>query len=934
MLTKVSIILCLFFLPCTVAYSEDVRTYELYEPSITYSTVYSPGFYLYNHCASVEYFDGLFYVVWNSNTASAEGEERQRLFLSTSTDFVNWSAPVHFVGTSAGAINPQDWGIGQRQWQPNLMNYNGQQLWCMWYQSNSLDGSKTGLYLSTLNSSGGFWTNKEILYRATMLGNPTTPFSGQNPVMLSTGRVLAPLTFSSNGIDLPFNQHPRYNAIAYTDDAGLTWGISNIFTAPESLAGQWEVTVCEKPDGTIRIFHSNRVAGGLPIPIPTERLFTCSATGINPGEPVVTEPDSQYSSIETIASRPYVRKLSTDRYMMLHHDIWTEVNSYEARQNIAMFFSRTAEDDFVAGPGIQPKGEVGAYPQAMEHEGKIYIVYSNGGAYVNRDITGVVVDPAPSADQFYIWPRTKDVIQMEYSTTTGWVRTNPDYEYTKPYLTYADSRSAICFEKRGSAGVEIDRLDYNQQKSLKLSFDAKISQVQEFGSLILCSFGDKWPVRLGVPGDRAGSLYVETGKGWEYCGAMPLNEWNNIEISFAATKVKVKVGDGPEKVFESPVNCPNPRLYLGDGYELEYFLPETVHMRSNEQSVFYIDIDSVNTVIENNDYFQIQVDQDYSAPKSWPVIYADVPYKTFHGLGSEAVHLSFDGDSASDPANPLESAWANRGRAGYGETPATIGTGGQGYPAISHDGLNDFAYDGSPFQQNTSAMSYAYGRPTKALTTDIETVLSNLWSYTATLWFNAGTGGSLGDNGAYLLNTPVLGVRYYSDHLSVRIGRLGTWLNTGSLSISDGWVFMAVTYDGSVPFDGQGVATQDNVNIYVGTADSELTWVAALKAAPNEGTYGGWLVRDIDGAMLTIGNESSNGARPWRGLIDELRIWSSGAELSTGPSIPLAILDIGQIEEVRENDLRRTHYYGLGDLNLDERVDMLDFSILAEKWLQ
>lgn len=922
------IALGIFMILCLEVFAE-VRTYELYQPTITHHTVYSPGVYLYNHCASVEFFDGKFFVVWNANTVNTEGVDNQRLLLSVSSDFINWSSPVHFVGPAGNAVNPQEFRVARRQWQPNLMNYKNEQLWCLWYQSDSGDGNFSGLYLTTLEPGASQWVNREILHRAIIRGMGTTPFAGQNPILLPSGRVIAPLTFSSNGIDIGFNQHPRFNALAFTDDGGQTWGISNAFSNPESLAGQWEVTVCKQYDDTIRVIYNNRIAGGMPIPIPAKRILTCTATGTDLNTALVVESDGQYMWTEGIASRPYLMNLDSGRCLLLHHDIYTQVNAYDSRLNLAMYFSRTGKDDFVAGPGFQPADEIGAYPQCVEANGKIYIVYSKGGVSVARDIEGVVVDPAPSADQFYIWPRDKDVIEMV--NDGGWTRLNPDYEYTRPYTQTVDSRNALVFENRGTAGVEIDPVEYESHDTVTFSFETKIEQVQEYGSLVLCSFGDKFPIRIGMPADRVGRLYAEAGNGWQDCGSLPLNEWHRVTITFSETNFSVSVGDEPKRILPNPAYRPNPKLYLGDGYEVEWYLPGETSWRTNEDCKFYIDIDSMYSEVVVQSRCRADYHNELQEEQYWVEVSATPAFHLEHGLGTAAIYLPFEGDGGTNPDSPQGPAWANQGRSGNGETPSTIGTLGTTNPQLCDEGVKWQCYDGSGLQAGSFAKSYAWGTFGKPSGTDIETALSNLWSFTISCWIYTGPNGQFDQNGAYIINTPAVSLIDNTNSLQIRCGRVGNLMDLPGIDADDQWTFIAVSYDGTVPFDVGGLALEDNVKVYTGSRNEPVQLVASLRSDTNET---GWLVRDSDGAMLTLGNSTVFGQTPYLGKIDEVRIWSEGAEDSGGATLPLAVLSMDEIERVRVHDIENIpRIYPREDLNEDRVIDLVDFTNWAQSWL-
>jgi hypothetical protein len=894
----------------------------------------------YNHCPSVEYFQGKFYAVWNTNDVQYESGYGQTVVCSTSNNFVNWSTPIHFVGSEGNAINPIENTNGLfKQWQPNLLNYNDQELWCFWYNQDFEDSGMVGLYLSSLAMGATQWSNREIIHRATCEGYACTPFSGQNPVLLSSGRVLVPVTFTASGDTLSWNRHPRFNAIAFSDDGGQNWGISNLVTSPENISTQWEFHVFEQYDSKIRAFYVNRTYSGFPVPIPTKRMLTCTGTGVGLGAPVLLEPDAHYSHVETVRNRMQTIQLSSGRYCMFLCDVYDELSAYESRQNIALWFSRTGKDDFVAGPGIQPRNEVGSYPQGIEHDGKIYVVYTRGANGTNRAIQGACIDPAPNASSFYIWPRSKDLLEMEYVDGIA-VRTNPDYEYVQPYLTTLDGRNAITFEKRGTAGVEIDPVDFAAKECIKFSFDTKIGHIQDYFNLILCTFGDKLPIRIGVPGNRQGKLYADNGRGWQECGTLPLGEWETIEIVFAGDYFTVKVGNQGKRNFMNPVKNPNPRLYLGEGYESDIYNAGQAAIRNNDDSTFYIDVESIYSVVEEIDTSG-NVSEEYNTYGSShrPIIDSAETFYTIPSLGTEAIYFPFEGAAATDPAVPNTEAWSNKGNYGIGEYPGTIGTAGiGGYPKITTtNALKGQAYDGSDFQANSPSKSYAWGYLTKDIGTDVESSLSNIWSFSLTCWIYNGPS-SLNDiDNARLLATPPIQIVNYGTGLKIAFGRIGTYITIPEIDAGEEWIFLGITYDGTVAHDAYGNALEDNVKIYKGTTSIPAQLIATLKAQTNEG---GRLVRDIDGAMLTIGNQTYNGSRPWTGMIDEIRLWTNGPESGTiaeDAIFPLAVLSHEEIERTRINGLELDNnsgnFYPIGDLNLDGVVNLLDFNLFSQDWL-
>ena len=173
------------------------RHYDFYQPEVKHVTIHegklAEGHYAYNHMASVEWFDGRFHAVWGAHAEThLEGKPGQVNVWSTSTAFEQWSAPQKLAHAGPGALLPDPQGV---QWQPNLLNYHDQQLWCVW-SFNSKTPELDGLYLSTLEKGSLDWKHRRIQRRQAVNGLSCSIFASQNPVLLSSGRVLAPATLT------------------------------------------------------------------------------------------------------------------------------------------------------------------------------------------------------------------------------------------------------------------------------------------------------------------------------------------------------------------------------------------------------------------------------------------------------------------------------------------------------------------------------------------------------------------------------------------------------------------------------------------------------------------------------------------------------------------------------------------------------------------
>ncbi len=575
------------------------RNYELYNPKVSQHIIYRGAengkSLAYNHCASLAWFNGKFYAIWNGNRrTSTEGKPGQELAMSTSTDFLNWSLPIR-ITDPAYSENPFiDYeGI---DWQPNLMNYKGKELWCLWFRASG-KYEYYGTYFSKLSKrNGAKWVHKKICRLSDLYGEKPTMWVGQNPYLCKSGRVIVPGIWAG-GTFLPAPEgrirKPKWVGAIYTDDEGVSWETANVVNVPENPAASWEAMVHEQNDGKLRMLFRN-IELACP-PGPTERMLTSEGIGSKKGEPLLFDYDGQYSRIETAHDRHSVIRLSENRWCMFRHDLYSPSKNYITRQNGALYFSRTGKDDFVASRAFKPtfldsKTGTCSYPQGIEHEGKIYAAYTVGDpypAFQPRSIEGAVVDPAPDPDKYYIWPRDKDYLIIGGDRS---IRMNKDYVYTRPSLKKADGREVIEFKDRGTAGVEIDECVFSKGESLKFSFDIKVTKLQSRGNNVFCSLGDRVPIRIGICGENGNVLSVQARDGWEEAGEFELNQWHSLEIIFGYRAFSVKIDSHAEKIFMNPVFNPNMRLYFGDGYEIDEIL-------SNKYSHYYVDINSIMTEV-------------------------------------------------------------------------------------------------------------------------------------------------------------------------------------------------------------------------------------------------------------------------------------------------------------------------------------------------
>ena len=586
--SKFAIATAVIFFGLNLLYGDSVwKPYQLYQPTLEYTTIWKGKYdpdansLAYNHCAAIEFFNGKFYAMWQGNISGVEGHNINRgtpveLWLRTSDDFKSWSDPAKFLSSEKLCENP--FKGATQQVQAGLLNYNGNELWCFFLHQGNKEND--GLYLSRLNK-GGKWKNERILPSLVEIGGKMYSFyTSVSPVVFSSGRIALPLTFISQE-QIEFEkggkktvQPKRFNGVVYSDNEGTTWQFSNLVSHPSDFSAMWEPAVYEQADGKIRLFVRNlfHPATGEP---QSGQFLSCVGRGVQKGTPMVFDEDAQLCPMELFGDRAAVVKLTAGRFFMLHHDLFTYQHKFSERRNTALFFSRGGGDDFVAGPVITAGDEAGSYAQGIEANGKLFVLYTTGKHIrkpdpetVEFDIKGVCIDPAPGPASFYIWPRNRS-----------------KFPYKVPFLTNTAEKTCVVFEQGASAGVETDPV-FNG--TLEAEFSFKITELQKTGDLILCSFGDKLPVRIGVPSNRPDALYAYTDAGWQKIGSLKPGAWQKLQISFQSGKFVITLNE-MTATFRYPANGMNPRFYLGDGYEVDRQYP------SNTGSAFMIDLMSFKT---------------------------------------------------------------------------------------------------------------------------------------------------------------------------------------------------------------------------------------------------------------------------------------------------------------------------------------------------
>lgn len=399
------------------------RSYALYQPTIEHAFVCDAAAQplRYNHDSSVAWVRDRWVCLWNANAIPEEGAPGQLNYVSTSRDGLSWSAPHPAFSDPSLCANPVPCSKGT-QWQPNLLVVKDQ-LWCLWSQ-NSKD-EHNGCYLSVLATPDGLWTNRLLTWNGkadpVIDGKAFRLFPTQNPVRLSSGRVLAPVTMMGPlSANAPSDKTgwqwlEKRNSVLFTDDNGVTWQVSPGTTLPGLDWRQWEPTVFEQPDGSVMMFARNNL---IPAFEKADMKAAETLTWSVSHDGGATWSPHAFVPLETVVSRMHVlRQPDSDRFLMLHND-WPAGTFCTDRRNLSLFVNRGGGIDFTAGIGLTGREPEVAYPQMDIRDNALLFTYSQGACGL-RSIRAVRVSPLPDPGQLYLYPRSNLPLPPQCALTNG-----------------------------------------------------------------------------------------------------------------------------------------------------------------------------------------------------------------------------------------------------------------------------------------------------------------------------------------------------------------------------------------------------------------------------------------------------------------------------------------------------------------------------------
>ncbi|MBQ8755600.1 MAG: exo-alpha-sialidase [Lentisphaeria bacterium] len=386
---------------------------DFYDPQVSFYPIYSPRtgelpFLRYNHDVDIIRFKGIFFALWNANETPAEGVPGQYNYLSWSKDFITWSKPNKPFTASGGCINPVE---TDNQWQPSLINWNDEILFCAWCDYKS---DRTFV----ASSEDGFhWKNTEVPSAPPELAGKVTAFPSNHGLLLKDGTMLFPASLPDcDGNFIVGNT--RYAAALISTDKGKNWNWGNpviaeswnIYDGPASQHPDtpaptiWEPMIYEENDGVLGMLIRNSSSQDDPEldPLMKPHWMLLYASSSDGGR---SWTKCRPVEVDTIISRNFSTVLpEADHALLMIMNDWivnTPARIDGDRFNLAFFVSPSGDPDLLLpGPLVQPPAGRAFYPNGFAEDGKLYLAYT----YPNS-IMGTVVESLPDFSKPFLMKR-------------------------------------------------------------------------------------------------------------------------------------------------------------------------------------------------------------------------------------------------------------------------------------------------------------------------------------------------------------------------------------------------------------------------------------------------------------------------------------------------------------------------------------------------
>lgn len=378
------------------------RDYE--KVLIANAEIQAHGFTWATNASICEWRDKL-WVIFDGNThgGTTEAATGQKIHLSTSDDEgASWDYIGEVFNDAALTSTPVT-NSNANWFQPNFFKPDGDDgpLCVLWSQSGVL-------MLSQLASDGALWTTQRFTWSGMaptlatdVNGSGGTlaaldaitdyyPFAPSNPLVLETGKILAPLTFSSvatedaaaSGELSAFLRATKFNAVMWSDDGGASWEVGDRIPIGAAMtdASNWEPFLWQAKDGTLCCGTRNMRS------VMPDASAQCVAFSEDLGRSFTL-----YRPTELLVSAQRTHVVHDDeRYLMPlnHHTAdaaaYASNNGLLSRINGAIGFSRTGLDDFVLGLPYTDLLHRVDYPQMLvrtDDDGKryAYVTYAETG---------------------------------------------------------------------------------------------------------------------------------------------------------------------------------------------------------------------------------------------------------------------------------------------------------------------------------------------------------------------------------------------------------------------------------------------------------------------------------------------------------------------------------------------------------------------------